>query len=95
MNVEDKVKTLGLLPVDEDIIQQELKELEAINVDIEEAKHLLEDLEYYKGYGTSKVFYTKKYIDGTALDELQEKDKMNHELLNRHAAPIRKHFNPW
>ena len=72
VTLEEKLQALNISLVDDDVYNDELAQL---NRTVEQ----LNDLVYYKMYGDTPMFYTKKYIETHSLEYLIEQDKRNRE----------------
>lgn len=71
-DLQKKIITLGLLPIDESIYVRYLKVREDIVLDPRRFTH-------YKMYKHVFMPYSNDYLIGTSLEELLKKDKENHK----------------
>lgn len=70
--IEEKLSVLNIKPIDDEIYLKHLRPFQLIGVNVDEQQ-------YYKMYGDTPMFYSKKYLQSKTIDELFERANKNYK----------------
>lgn len=74
MNIDEKLITLNIVPITDEIYLEHLKDDQLMGIDVSKYK-------YYKMYDDTPMFYSDDYLNNTTLVELKEQDKKNRRMF--------------